>query len=52
MTGSLSAKLLWLACWSELRKKDLDKTELPALNKAWNQFALDAPRKYAAKSGR
>lgn len=50
--GSLSAKLLWLACWSERRGKDLDKTELPALNAAWNRFALDATRKYAAKSGR
>ena len=49
--GNLSAKLLWLACWSELREKDLDKTELPALNAAWNQFALEATRKYAAKAG-
>lgn len=50
--GSLSAKLLWLACWSERRGKDLDKTELPALNAAWSRFALEATRKYAAKSGR
>lgn len=50
--GSLSAKLLWLACWSERRGKDLDKTDLPVLNAAWNQFALETTRKYAAKSGR
>lgn len=50
--GSLSAKLLWLACWSERREKDLDKTDLPALNETWSQFALEATQKYAAKSGR
>lgn len=51
--GNLSAKLLWLACWSELCKEELDMTkDLPVLNEAWNQFALEATRKYAAKFGR
>ena len=26
--------------------------DLPVLNEAWNQFALEATRKYAAKFGR
>ena len=51
--GNLSAKLLWLACWSELCKEELDMTkDLPVLNEAWNQFALEATRKYAANFGR
>ena len=50
--GNLSVKLLWLTCWSELCQGDLDMTkDLPVLNAAWNQFALEATRKYAAKAG-
>ena len=50
--GNLSVKLLWLTCWSELCRGDLDMTKaLPVLNAAWNQFALEATRKYAAKAG-
>ena len=50
--GSLSAKLLWLACWSKLRETDLDKADLPALNEAWSRFVQEATRRYAAKVGR